>query len=507
MVVAGANAVVEPSSPIDSSGHETWYDVEAGCFVDQDLLPFPQTEAVVNVRGSKGTPRGGLAKQVRFADPPATEQKVDPFSGSSSPAAMNPFDTVAAASFCSPPGQEDWPSTPAEDQPHSDHGLSEAQIDPCDNDRTRRSASEEPAPYSLPHPLGEESSEGRDESACELERDMLLAFEEQEKSSAATSLSSTLSLHRSAEPLHPVTDQDRDRDETSHFTSAELGYSPRLRRLDQSVKEPHEQEQVHKVVAGVTEDEEEEDDDDDGDGEREQRGEKRQHQEEAQEDSSSDRHEIGGRDDGDDEDDEDPRPAKRRKLPPASAEVLTPHSPTPLRRSQSLTPSSRTQPDNTQSQANHAHTPIPADARTSRSPAMVESGPVAEYDEWPFQGFFKRTRIGNETTYSLEFQLPHVPEHLHIPVLSEALGITSDKETSAEAAPLRVVPHSKVHLAAVRRKATHVSWTPEEEATVLKMKEDGCSWEEIRVALPHRSKGTIQVRYSTKLKKQRRRRK
>ncbi|KAF4626580.1 hypothetical protein G7Y89_g11576 [Cudoniella acicularis] len=34
-----------------------------------------------------------------------------------------------------------------------------------------------------------------------------------------------------------------------------------------------------------------------------------------------------------------------------------------------------------------------------------------KYHEWPFQGFFRSTKIGNETTYSLEFQLSHIPEH------------------------------------------------------------------------------------------------
>jgi hypothetical protein len=49
------------------------------------------------------------------------------------------------------------------------------------------------------------------------------------------------------------------------------------------------------------------------------------------------------------------------------------------------------------------HTPVPVEqhiSQTSRSPsATQESVPVAEYQEWPFQGFLKRTRIGTETTY------------------------------------------------------------------------------------------------------------
>jgi hypothetical protein len=36
--------------------------------------------------------------------------------------------------------------------------------------------------------------------------------------------------------------------------------------------------------------------------------------------------------------------------------------------------------------------------------------------------FLKRTKIGDKTIYSLEFQLPHVRERLH----SEALGMRSD---------------------------------------------------------------------------------
>lgn len=132
----------------------------------------------------------------------------------------------------------------------------------------------------------------------------------------------------------------------------------------------------------------------------------------------------------------------------------------------------------------------------------MELAPVAEYQEWPFQGFLKRIKIGNETMYNLEFQLLHVPEHFHLPVLSEALGICSNKETSAEAAtPYNIIAHSKLQPATLHAKRKRVSWKPEENETILKMKEDGCLWEEIHAALPHRTPGAIQVQYSTKLKK------
>ncbi len=81
--------------------------------------------------------------------------------------------------------------------------------------------------------------------------------------------------------------------------------------------------------------------------------------------------------------------------------------------------------------------------RPSQSP--LESLPVTEYQEWPFQGFLKRTKIRNETTYNLEFRLPRILEHLYLPVLSKALGIRSHKETSVEATtPHNTVAHSKV---------------------------------------------------------------
>ena len=43
-------------------------------------------------------------------------------------------------------------------------------------------------------------------------------------------------------------------------------------------------------------------------------------------------------------------------------------------------------------------------------------------------------------------------------------------------------------------------WTPEEEETLRVMRQAGKSWCDIQRAIPHRSEGTIQVRYSTKLK-------
>jgi hypothetical protein len=133
----------------------------------------------------------------------------------------------------------------------------------------------------------------------------------------------------------------------------------------------------------------------------------------------------------------------------------------------------------------------------------LEAVPVAEYQEWPFQGFLKRIRIGEDVTYNLEFKLPSISEYLHLPIDPKALDICSSKEAPAKVPTHHeAIAHSKIHHAPLQPKKKRVKWTPEEDATLLQMRNDGCSWEEIHAALPHRSIGTTQVHYSTKLKGQ-----
>jgi len=64
---------------------------------------------------------------------------------------------------------------------------------------------------------------------------------------------------------------------------------------------------------------------------------------------------------------------------------------------------------------------------------------TAEYQEWACESVVIRTKIGDKTTYNLEFQLLHIPGHLHLFVLSEALGGLFDRGTATEAASPRNV--------------------------------------------------------------------
>jgi hypothetical protein len=76
----------------------------------------------------------------------------------------------------------------------------------------------------------------------------------------------------------------------------------------------------------------------------------------------------------------------------------------------------------------------------------LEAVAVAEYQEWPFQGFFKRIRIGDNVTYNLEFKLPSISEHLHLPIDPRALDACSNKKALAKVSTHHdAATHSKIH--------------------------------------------------------------
>jgi hypothetical protein len=97
-------------------------------------------------------------------------------------------------------------STPAQGQPHSRHHPSRtsySQINQYGDDGTTGGALAEPVSYTLPQPLDENGGGGREKNVSGLEKDLLLAFEEQEKSSSAPAPSSSRPRRPSVEPSHP----------------------------------------------------------------------------------------------------------------------------------------------------------------------------------------------------------------------------------------------------------------------------------------------------------------
>jgi hypothetical protein len=84
-------------------------------------------------------------------------------------------------------------------------------------------------------------------------------------------------------------------------------------------------------------------------------------------------------------------------------------------------------------------------SRTSQSLSIAtEAVPFAEYREWPLQGFLKCTKIGSETTYNLEFKLPLILGHLHLPINPKALDTNHNAATHSQIyqAPLQVKKRS-----------------------------------------------------------------
>ncbi|KAH7342186.1 hypothetical protein BKA65DRAFT_478089 [Rhexocercosporidium sp. MPI-PUGE-AT-0058] len=373
-------------------------------------------------------------------------------------------------------------STPAQDQPHSRRhslGLSQDQTNPHGDNRTTRSASEEPAPQSLLTTLDEDGGGGSEGNVSDLKRDMQLAFEGQEEL-LATSPSSPRP-RRSAESSHPQIDQDRNQSR-----SEELRSGSRLYSQDEEQDGPREQQEQEEVAVDdmrheVVEEELEEGDDGDNNGEREQRGEKRQHQDEGSIAASAIRraasivvHRRRGR---------------REPTTCEAAEI--PHS---------VTPSSTTQLEigDAQSQTGHAHPPTsvnndhhytPLTPLTPRSPSdTVESAPVAEYQELPFQGFLKRVTIGDQMTYNLEFSLSHIPEHLNLSLYSEVLSASSRESSTEDALSRRAVTSRK----------PGKQLTKNQESRLAKIVHEDKTWAEIRRHFPGHTLQSLKENFFTK---------
>jgi hypothetical protein len=167
--------------------------------------------------------------------------------------------------------------------------------------------------------------------------------------------------------------------------------------------------------------------------------------------------------------------------------------------------------------------------RVSRTPwspsAAAEAVPVAEYQEWPFQSFLKRTRIGDDVTYNLEFKLPSISEHFHLPIDPKELNTNHNaaahsqihqaplqvekrsvkrKSTVAAACHPNFVAHYEVPPVTLQEKRTRVPWTEEENEVILEMMGRGCLWDEIDLAFRQRTLqrtlGAIKQQYYTKLK-------
>ncbi|RSL47921.1 hypothetical protein CEP54_013181 [Fusarium duplospermum] len=110
---------------------------------------------------------------------------------------------------------------------------------------------------------------------------------------------------------------------------------------------------------------------------------------------------------------------------------------------------------------------------------------LARFEEWPLGDvLLKRITEGGKATFQLQFDWDSDSCHLHA-----GRSASNPKKRRRPSKTLRSVA-----------KSSGARWTSEEDETVRKMKQEGNPWAVIQRALPHRSEGTIQVRYSTKLR-------
>ncbi|PQE23556.1 hypothetical protein CJF31_00006196 [Rutstroemia sp. NJR-2017a BVV2] len=180
----------------------------------------------------------------------------------------------------------------------------------------------------------------------------------------------------------------------------------------------------------------------------------------------------------------DPQPAQRQKVFSLfiDASPTPPHGQSPKHRFEQHrvpTPSSTTQFESQRIFSNmHRQQPLLPTTIPSIS-FLYRAGTGRRISRMAFKGFLRRIRIGNN---NFEFRLQHVSKHLHLTILSEALNY--DQE------------HFRL-----RGKVFHGSQDSREHETIIRMKKDGYSWEDIHDVLPHRSSAGIRVQYSTKLNK------
>jgi hypothetical protein len=228
---------------------------------------------------------------------------------------------------------------------------------------------------------------------------------------------------------------------------------------------------------------------------------------------------IGDCHDTGDEDDEGPRPAKRRRMLPASglvtprpAYLLSPKPPLARYHSQS-SPDTRDQAGETHTEGRHSSLASADDGysrspHTSRSssPAVVTEqiqGAGAEYHEWGLQhASLKRTTVEGNTVFTLEFSLQDLHDLLALQSSSRVQLNTRQAKRSTRAAPSpRPTAQIKRGRPVERKRGKGHVFTPGEDAKLVDLKENqGLPWKDIVRHFPGRSSGSLQVHYCTKLK-------
>lgn len=119
---------------------------------------------------------------------------------------------------------------------------------------------------------------------------------------------------------------------------------------------------------------------------------------------------------------------------------------------------------------------------------------MQESEEIPIYGYFTLKTIGSKVVYCLTFSQELLPKPSGISQrqdIARSVSSSSDRRDSER---------SPVQEHAISRPVRNSRFSSRDDELLLQLKGEGLSWDEISDRFPERSKGTLQVHYSTKLK-------
>ena len=126
--------------------------------------------------------------------------------------------------------------------------------------------------------------------------------------------------------------------------------------------------------------------------------------------------------------------------------------------------------------------------------AATSSGSMQESEEIPIHGYLTLKTIESKVVYCLTFSQELL---LEPGGTSQRQGIPRSVSSSRDRRDSERLP---VQERAMIRPVKNSRFSPQEDTLLLQLKGEGLSWDEISDHFPERSKGTLQVHYSTKLK-------
>jgi hypothetical protein len=138
---------------------------------------------------------------------------------------------------------------------------------------------------------------------------------------------------------------------------------------------------------------------------------------------------------------------------------------------------------------------------SSAGPGGTKEG-EADYQEWPTEGFLKRTRVGHELFYSLDFRLSDIGTTVSTTGPSRSpRKLTNIQNRNRRHSSVVLIPSKPSRAESSSRKAGS-RFTVRENKKLIRLKEaEGMCWQEISCHFPGRTTGTLQVHYCTKLKR------